>query len=322
MWRYHETKGWSLEPNTTGEVSIDGGSEHVTIRINSDGLRSPEPPPIGQGLQPLVVVVGDSFVFGLGVGEDRLLTSVLERLLQASFRNARVVNMAVSGYSTDQELLLFRELGGRYRPSVVVLMMCDNDFVGNLEDFAYLAYYKPYFTTSKSGLELHNVPVPRLTVVQRSKLWLGRHSILWNAARSRRSPSALGQAVLDQLQVATPRKTTEDPVRLTAQLVLQMRTESERLGARFLVTNTAHRGERLDHFTPLRRRYLRPAGVRFIRMEDYLEPARLAHPDHRWDFGRNTHWNVDSHAFVATILARELVALLSEVAPGAGQLVP
>ena len=72
--------------------------------------------------------------------------------------------MGVSGYSTDQELLLLERLGSELDPDIVVLIVCDNDYNANSEDFVYQRYYKPYFDIDDEGeLYLRNVPVPTLT---------------------------------------------------------------------------------------------------------------------------------------------------------------
>lgn len=310
MWRYDAAKGWAFAPNTKGSIPIGGSSDRANVRINSIGLRGAEPPAADRAF-PLVLVIGDSFVFGIGVDEEHLATSLLERRLQASFPGARVVNAGVSGYSTDQELILFRELAG-LKPTAVILVMCDNDFIGNGQDFAYLAYYKPFFTITDQRLIRHNAPVPTLSAAQRAKLWLGRHSILWNGFRSRRSPTPFVQEFLNLFQVAVTRTPSDRPVELGATLVLQMRQEAESVGSRFLATNTGHRGESLSDFTPLRRRYLRPANVSFVRMEETLEKARLRHPQLKWDFVRDTHWNVESHRVVAEVLYESLLPVLAE----------
>jgi hypothetical protein len=92
-----------------------------------------------------VLVLGDSYVFGLGVDEENLFTTHLEQLLASrSNRTVEVVNMGVPGYSTDREILLLEELGLKLFPDLVVRVVCDNDFDANTEDFAYRRYFKPY----------------------------------------------------------------------------------------------------------------------------------------------------------------------------------
>jgi hypothetical protein len=62
------------------------------------------------------------------VEDDQVFT----RLLRERIRAADFWNLGVSGYSTDQELLLFRSLGPEIDPDLVLLMLVRNDFEGNV----------------------------------------------------------------------------------------------------------------------------------------------------------------------------------------------
>ena len=242
LWVYDATKGWTLAPGSTG-VRYLGGPDAGTIHVNALGLRGPDWPVARQPDALRVLVFGDSFVFGVGVDEEHVFTTVLqESLTRRSGRLVEVWNAGVIGYSTDQEYILLEELGARFRPDVVLLVMCDNDFEGNAEDFVWGRYYKPYFELLPDGrLVRRNVPTPSLDRAQRAKLWLGQHSNLWNLLRSRRSQVSVVQRGLDWFQVARPH-VSGSPLGLTAALTLAFRDLAQRLGAAFLTVNTAHRG--------------------------------------------------------------------------------
>jgi hypothetical protein len=62
-------------------------------------------------------LLGDSFAMGDGVERGELFADVLENLLPKT----EVVNLGVSGYGTDQELLTYLRRGRQYRPDVVLL---------------------------------------------------------------------------------------------------------------------------------------------------------------------------------------------------------
>ena len=74
-----------------------------------------------------VAVVGDSYVWGFGVEQEEVLTSRMQTLCP----HLEVINLGVSGYSTDQEFLLYKERGVLFEPDVVVLVIAPNDFEGN-----------------------------------------------------------------------------------------------------------------------------------------------------------------------------------------------
>ena len=256
-----------------------------------------------------VLVIGDSYVFGIGVDVQRTFPALLARHLNASRREPwEVINMGMNSYSTDQELMLLREFGPQLEPDVVVLVVCDNDFEANTRDFVHKRYYKPYFVLSPGGLlALHQVPLPSFSRWQSVKLWLGQRSNVWNAFRSRRSDVPWIRRGVELFQVATPMPKQNDEMELTAALVVAIRDLADRLGSRFVMLNTAHRGERTQQMQELRR-LLRPQGVPFLGLEGHLGEARRRHPERYWDFEGDAHWNVDAHELVARVVFNLLVA--------------
>lgn len=305
LWVYDASKGWFHAPGATGQ-SYRGGPDRGLVRINSLGLRGREVALRKEEGVFRVLVFGDSFAFGVGVDEEHLFSSHLERLLSlSSGARSEVINMGVSGYSTDQELLLFEDLGANLAPDLVLVVACDNDFPGNLSDFAYQAYYKPYFSLEAGGLLRRNIPVPRLSRLQEIKLWLGRESNAWNAFRSRRAPAGPLQAFLDRFQVALPRSSPADPVRLMAAILRAFRARVEASGAAFVVLNTGHRGEKTPLFQALRAE-LDPEHFHLLGMEGHMAQARRRSPEGHWGFEDDSHWNVDSHRLAAVVAHLDL----------------
>ncbi len=305
-WVYDRELGWFHRPGRTGRTYL-GGPDAGSFRINSLGLRGAEvrvPKPPGS---LRVLVSGDSFVFGVGVDEEHLFTTRLaERLRDLTGEDVDVVNMGVTGYSTDQEYLLLKRLGRRLEPDLVLLVVCDNDFEGNQLDFAYRRYYKPWFELDEAGRLLPEPhPASRLTRWQRVKEWMGQESNVWNLVRTRRSHNATVQALFDSLQVAIPRVTPR-PIKLTGALAEAFVDQARDLGAEVLVLNTGHRGEDPGLFAVLERR-LQERGVPTQEQHQALEERRRLAPSRHWDFPGDTHWNLDAHAFVANRVASCLV---------------
>jgi hypothetical protein len=301
LWTYDATKGWFHRPASEG-ASFLGGPDGGRIRINALGLRGGEVSRAKPEGVKRVLVLGDSFVFGVGVDESHLFTTYLAALLnRAAPDRFEVLNLGISGYSTDQEYLLLEELGRPLMPDLVILVACDNDFSGNVADFAYLQYYKPYFELGPAGeLRRRNLPVPRLDRAQRLRLWLAQRSNLWNLMRSRRSSQPVVRQALELFQVGVAGPARVDAVRLTAALVTGIRDLAGSAGAAFALLNTGHRGEDTGAFHALRP-LLREAGVPFLGLEATLAEARRSRPQGRWDFGYDPHWNVDSHRLAAEV---------------------
>jgi hypothetical protein len=293
LWVYDASKGWFTAARASGRVFL-GGPDEARVRTNSLGLRGGEIERRPATGRRRVLVFGDSFVFGVGVDEEHTFTARLQGLLGKDYE---VVNMGVSGYSTDQEYILFQELGSRLGGTIVVLLMVDNDFVGNSEDFAYRAYYKPYFELRQGSLLVRNQPVPRRSRLQEVKLWLGQHSNAWNGFRDglRRLTGSEGPFALRGSRVSAT-----DPVELAAALVTAFRDAVSATGADFVMLNTGHRGEQTPLFQAVRPR-LRHAGVVFLGLEETMAKAREERPQAAWDFGADTHWNVEAHRLAAEV---------------------
>jgi hypothetical protein len=309
LWVYDRTKGWFHFPNGSGQTYL-GGPDRGIVRLNSLGLRGKEVALVKPQEVQRVLVVGDSYVFGLGVDEEHSFTTHLERFLDTALGDARqieVINMGVTGYSTDQQYILFQEIGMKLFPDVVVLVACDNDFVGNRENFAWRRYYKPFFELDEGGaLVLRNTPVPLLTRTQRVKLFLGQESNVWNFFRSRATEVPLVVDFVNFFQIDVPVYTAVDPVDITAALILGFSERVGSTGARFLVTNTAHRGEETTLFQALRPK-LRKPGIHLLGLEEVLGDARRDQPDKLWDFGEDYHWNVDAHRLAAQVISNYIL---------------
>ena len=74
-----------------------------------------------------MVVLGDSFTFGLGVDDDSTYCAQLEELVP----DLEVLNMGVNGYGTDQQLLHWNMNGRRFSPDLVLIGIYVPDFHRN-----------------------------------------------------------------------------------------------------------------------------------------------------------------------------------------------
>ncbi len=99
----------------------------VEVRINSLGLRGPEPVlPSPPGVRR-ILTTGDSSVFGFGVPEDAVLSSVAAAALGEGFE---AINAAIPGYSSYQSINLLRLRALKTEPDLIVIgnLWSDNNF--------------------------------------------------------------------------------------------------------------------------------------------------------------------------------------------------
>jgi len=168
---YDAELGWAPVPNSASTVTT---ARTIHASHNSLGFRDIEFKPDGR---PVMLFVGDSFVWGVDAEAGERFTDLLrERLPQY-----QTVNAGVSGYGTDQEYLWLNRIWPEIHPDVVVLFFCtDNDRKDNTSNVRYGRYRKPYFETTPDGtLQLKGQPVPKSLQLLIKESWLVRH--LWLA---------------------------------------------------------------------------------------------------------------------------------------------
>jgi len=119
--------GVRLRPNTRGEIHhhILSGRD-VVIEVNSLGLRYPELPPKSPE-EFRVFVLGDSITFGDFVDEGETWTRQMEALTAGRGKKILFINAGLPGAGTAEELALFREIGERVQPDLVLVGMYLND---------------------------------------------------------------------------------------------------------------------------------------------------------------------------------------------------
>ena len=289
--------GYRHAPGYSGRAYRSGSFE-APVRIAARGLRQQDIP--AQAAFPRrLLVLGDSFTFGLGVRESDGFAARLQAPLNA--RGIGVINGAQAGYCVEQERRLGQELIAAYRPNFVLLQI----FVGNDIQGDYIADYKTVDvvagfqllgerwlpiapvdflrTRSYMGLSLNNWLVgERYLRVQQRFLEHARHD---PAAVMQPTLKALGklarQCAAQRQQLAVlliPAK--NDPLRFRARLVQALKAE----------------------------------GLPFLD----LEHAALGPEDY---FAGDDHWNVSGHAKVARLLVpflETVAAVATSPAGGSG----
>jgi len=155
FWQFDSTYGWSHVKGLQGVFPMDGRKTDVSI--NSKGFRGPEVQYEAKAGTQRIVVLGDSLLWGFGVEYE----DTFQAKLQRAFDNVEVIGLGVSGYSTDQELILYRNEARKYRADLVIQVVAMNDLASNLSTEEYLIYSKPAFVVSDGKLVPVNQPVVR-----------------------------------------------------------------------------------------------------------------------------------------------------------------
>lgn len=165
FWEPHPLYGWRNIPGANGWESCYGEcAVHVTI--NSQGLRDYEVSYGKASGTRRILFLGDSMTAAMQVPLEKTFAKILEKRLNSNVADERweVVNGAVNGFGTDNELLFYRLEGLKYQPDLVIVgVYLANDIYNNhlvLELRTGGNGHKPYFMLTEDGeLVLNNYPV-------------------------------------------------------------------------------------------------------------------------------------------------------------------
>ncbi len=139
---YDPDTGWKNAPNLNnpGEQTNSGG-----MRNRKEFSKHPMP-----GRKRLIFV-GDSYTYGFLVKNEEAFVTVLAN---EHLPGWDVLNMAVSGTGTDQQLLTYLKYGRGYRPDVVILGFYVRNYHRNLLSFR--GYAKPVYKIEQEKLRLYS----------------------------------------------------------------------------------------------------------------------------------------------------------------------
>lgn len=158
-YRSDETLGWRPRENVLG-VHNQEWSFATTFRTNSRGLRDREYSIEKPNGVTRIVVIGDSFTWGWGVGDQEIYTEIVE----ASLKGVEVINLGVTAFDTAQEFRYLEVEGMKYAPDIVLLGFCLNDIFTNdtswkrpvQEDGGLMGVDEPLFLKVKRFISTHS----------------------------------------------------------------------------------------------------------------------------------------------------------------------
>ncbi len=348
FYRYDYHTGAALRPGAAGWWREEGGA---FVRINARGMRDDREIPIEKPPQVFrIAVLGDSYAEALQVDVTKTFWRLLEERLNscefASGKRVEVLNFGVSGYSTAQELITLRERVKPFAPDLVLLaFLSGNDVRDNSKAIAG-PYPRPYFTLQDGRLVEDTTFRGHWIFKLKSSLpwqWLqaasnySRLIQLLNkvknvAGQPLSAPRAEGAVeeigLNDHVYLSKPPQIWEDAWRLTEALVTEVRDESRRQGARFLLVTLTNPGQvppdsvtMLNHakklgepdlFYPERR--MQALAAREDMDAVFLAPAfaRYAaeHKVYLHGFANTQlgggHWNEQGHWLAAEIISRHM----------------
>lgn len=108
---------------------------NITLSTNRNGFRiSPKDPDKSEPSSQQIIGIGDSVMWGTSVDEQQSLLGYLRHRLEPK-NHYDVVNAAVVGHSTLQEVQFFEKYILRMKPDIVLINFCVNDFLPSEDPF-------------------------------------------------------------------------------------------------------------------------------------------------------------------------------------------
>jgi len=159
---------WKLRPNQTGYLWMGNGSlRSVEARINNLGLRGPDVD-VNAHRRIRILALGDSYTFGVGVGDAETFCAVLERTLGR--QRVEVINAGVPGYGIFQAERTLSRLATQLHPDVVILTIPTGDVFR--QPFATAEEERRYLESERTRLRFRGVS-KLATWVYRKVYYLG-----------------------------------------------------------------------------------------------------------------------------------------------------
>jgi hypothetical protein len=125
-----------LVPEGPGLAQALAGTQAIPVAsslqtTNSWGLRGPEPE-LDAPLRG--IVLGDSFMQGMLIGDDETPPESLKRYLHDHLKlRVSILNTGLLGYGPEQYYYTLREFADRFKPDFVIVSVFANDFGGELQ---------------------------------------------------------------------------------------------------------------------------------------------------------------------------------------------
>ncbi len=278
--------------------------------------------PIDQAARHDVYVLGDSFVWGYGVGQQDLLTNQMAQRLSG----LRVHNLGLIGAGTVQEYLIFQKhVVDRLRPGdTVVLVFFGNDFGDNV---GLHGNGRVYATIDRGQVSLV-APRPA-SAMQQWKSWMKDRSYLFNLVTYCADCFQDGRCMKNLPQRTTrhlpsPEKIEADScdispaVQITRHYVLALKDACRAKQVHFLVVNVPGQAELgeddvtstsdlcLSEEIACRQAFERMVSALAVDTVDLMTPMLAAKRTGRFErltFAHDFHWNPVGHTIAAETIA-------------------
>ncbi|HEY6131684.1 MAG TPA: SGNH/GDSL hydrolase family protein, partial [Halioglobus sp.] len=312
FYQFDSTLGWANTPGATG--IYQRGEFSYRVSINEHGMRQNK---VNPGKTPStfrIAVLGDSFVWGIGINDEQRLTEQLQGMLP----NTEVLNFGTAGYSPVQYLLMMDKVI-EFQPDLVVIVFClGNDFIDNVLAQRY-RYYKPYAELDvNGGLVLKGYPIPdvrRFGFKQTQRIF--GSLLLAEISNSYRVSNLKQEGLIgisnkllhtsNRLLTPEQRRVKSKGIRINEAILEKIRDVLDEHGIPLIITSAPTKREYNKHRKYGHEGYYPAAENLLLRSTNKLgivSISNIYNLDGRDFWVKDEHWNASGHKKMAASLAK------------------
>ncbi|MCB0419845.1 MAG: SGNH/GDSL hydrolase family protein [Bdellovibrionales bacterium] len=223
--KFDSLLGWSQKESF--QDRFQGPEFSIQVSTNQYGMRDNFY--LTQKQKPKrMLVLGDSFAWGWGVEQEDIFSEILEK----KHPEWEILNTAVPGYGTDQELLALQVKWKEFKPDIILLLFCGNDLINNVNSSQYYMN-KPLYRLQMDHLVAPQGNVPPASAHQSVFRFLARHMILLKEILV-----GIERPINKFLDTRIPKS---EKIKITLKLLEKINSESNAMGAQFILVSVPMR---------------------------------------------------------------------------------
>lgn len=195
----HADIGHLNNPNAIAKVS--GPEYSVEYKISSQGFRDQNTyAPTAPGGKFRILLVGDSFTFGVGQDYENIWPVLLENSLVGEGQDVELIKAGVPGFDTHQEVQNIARLASEFQPDLVMLGFVTHDLFTNRANTSKGSEAKNVLSALKSDKKskLHTVVLAKRIALSMDRLYL---RLYFSTARKTYFETPPSDLLLSQMKV-------------------------------------------------------------------------------------------------------------------------
>ena len=214
---FNPVLGWSYFRNRTLK---NDGTFYV---FNKEGYRTTSESSQTDFSKPIILIIGDSMLFGHGITFKQTFGYKLNQALENKYE---ILNFAVQGYGTDQMFLLLKQLFPIYKPKVVIADYIDEHLMRNVNSDRREIIPCMKFIGTKPLFEIKN-----------GKPILKHKPMLYKVYDRPLILSLIRDLFREKIEI----RTKKNGLKITLALIDEIKKISENQGSRFYFVNLSNK---------------------------------------------------------------------------------